>query len=297
MKRKLCSVLLSAVALLLLMGAGPAPKQEATMLAEEEGAVLTAAPRTGNQSLDDKLLIDGAMAPKTLGKTYHNDVTYVALEPMARILDPQVQIAWDSNSKTLSVYSHHLVLHAKAGHDYVEANGRYLPMDEPIYLEGNKLMMPLTTVAKCFDAKVAWDANTGVTSVTRGSGAITHANEFYNADELFWLSRAIYAESGNQPMDGKISVGTVIMNRVANPNYPNTVKGVLAQRNQFSTYAGGALANRTPNASSVLAAKLVLEGARVEETENALYFDSCTNSWAARHRECIAVIGGHKFYN
>lgn len=52
----------------------------------------------------------------------------------------------------------------------------------------------------------------------------------------------------------------------------------------------------TPNASSVAAAKLVLDGAVVEKTKNALYFDSAPNSWAARNRTCIAVIGGHRFY-
>ena len=39
-----------------------------------------------------------------------------------------------------------------------------------------------------------------------------------------------------------------------------------------------------------------LDGAVLEETRGALYFDSATRSWASRNKECIAVIGGHKFY-
>ncbi len=73
-------------------------------------------------------------------------------------------------------------------------------------------------------------------------------------------------------------------NRVASPVYPNTVKGVVAQKNQFTTYRGGALANRTPNASSVIAAKLVMDGGVVEEVRNARYFDSSAGSWASRHK-------------
>ena len=94
-----------------------------------------------------------------------------------------------------------------------------------------------------------------------------------------------------------MAVAIVVMNRVASPIYPDTVEGVLAQKNQFSTYRSGKLAERTPNASSVIAAKLVLDGGVVEEVAEALYFDSSSNSWAARNRECIAVIGGHRFYN
>ena len=132
--------------------------------------------------------------------------------------------------------------------------------------------------------------------MTRGSGAIQSGDQYYNQEDLFWLSRVIYAESGNQPLEGKMAVGNVVMNRVASPIYPNTVEGVLAQKNQFSTYKSGALADRTPNESSIIAAKLVLDGGVVEEVRNALFFDSTAGSWASRHKQCIAVIGGHKFY-
>jgi len=46
----------------------------------------------------------------------------------------------------------------------------------------------------------------------------------------------------------------------------------------------------------VIAAKLVMDGAVVEETRGALYFDSLVRSWAARHKTYIATLGGHKFY-
>ena len=63
---------------------------------------------------------------------------------------------------------------------------------------------------------------------------------------LFWLSRVIYAESGNQPLDGKIAVGNVIMNRVKSLIFPTQWRGVLAQKNQFTTYRSGKLAGCTP---------------------------------------------------
>ena len=52
-----------------------------------------------------------------------------------------------------------------------------------------------------------------------------------------------------------------------------------------------------PNESSVIAAKLVMDGGVVEEVKDALWFDAmCSNSWAARHKSCLVIIGGHKFY-
>ena len=100
----------------------------------------------------------------------------------------------------------------------------------------------------------------------------------------------------SQTKEGQMAVGNVILNRVSSPIFPNSILGVLSQKNQFTTYQSGRLANRTPNASSVIAAKLVLDGGVVEETEGAMYFDSTPNSWASRNKTCVAVIGGHRFY-
>ena len=327
---------LCAFALLLLMGASTAPQQSAALLAEEESAVLNqdaldtesqvsyesmesiGGGKLGNAEIseqvslaemteeaeaeeqqqavagDQTLFIDGVAAPTNLGKFQKNGVTYVALAPMAQALDSSVQISWDGS--TAKVTSGRLTLTAKVGQLYLVANGRYLYLPEGVQLVNNMVTVPLSSVVEAFDAKLSWDGATGTIRITRGSGGIQSGDSYYNQENLFWLSRIIYAESGNQPLEGQMAVGNVVMNRVASPAYPNTVQGVLAQKNQFSTYKSGALANRTPNQSSVIAAKLVLDGGEVAETDGALYFDSSSNSWASRNREFAAVLGGHKFY-
>lgn len=240
--------------------------------------------------------MDGEPVSTEVGKTQRSGTTYVALVPMAKALDPAASAAWDAGSRTVTVTSGKLTLTAVVGQQYMVANGRYLYVPEGVGLTGNRVTVPLSALTEAFDADLKWNGATGTVAVTRGSGGLTPGNQFYNEKDLFWLSRVIYAESGNQPLDGKIAVGNVIMNRVKSPMFPSTVESVLAQKNQFTTYRSGQLAKRTPNASSVAAAKLVLDGAVVEKTRNALYFDSTPNSWAARNRTCIAVIGGHRFY-
>ena len=71
---------------------------------------------------------------------------------------------------------------------------------------------------------------------------------------------------------------------------------MLAQKNQFSPYKSGALAERTPDEEAIIAAKLVLDGGVVPETDGALYFESTSRSWAAKNRPYIATIGNHNFY-
>lgn len=321
MIRKLVSSLLCAFALLLLMGAGTASEQTTSILAEEEsgapsGSALTtetqadlveqsakAVPAAASESpievaesVEHGMRIDGEYAPTDVAMTRSGGTTYVALAGMAKALDPAATAAWDGGSGTVTVTTPKMTVTAKNGQSYLVANGRYLYLPGKVQMSQGRVIVPLWAVAQAFDAKVSWDATANQVIVTRGSGAIQSGASYYNSDTLFWLSRIIYAESGNQSLKGQMAVGNVVMNRVASPIYPNTVKGVVAQKNQFTTYRGGALANRTPNASSVIAAKLVMDGGVVEEVRNALYFDSCAGSWASRHKQCIAVIGGHKFY-
>ncbi|HCI02593.1 MAG TPA: cell wall hydrolase, partial [Oceanospirillaceae bacterium] len=59
------------------------------------------------------------------------------------------------------------------------------------------------------------------------------------------LAKTLEAEAGNQGAIGMLSVGSVIMNRMMNPNYANNLHDVILQPGQFSVwnkttgYAGG----------------------------------------------------------
>lgn len=315
MTRKLCSLLISSFAVLLLMGAGV--EEDSAALVDESGSesVQTAAARVGAEEqaepasavsgesvlsqveeVDPTLTVDGQPVSTDVAKTYRGDTTYVALVPMSKCLDSTILSKWDAGTRTATVHNDKLVLKATVGNLYLTVNNRYFYAPEGIQIENGQVMVPLSALVKAFDGSLTWNGSTGITAVTRGSGAAKFGEQYYNADDLFWLSRVIYTESGNQPLEGKMAVGNVVMNRVKHPSFPGTIEGVLAQKNQFTTYWSGHIARSTPNAESVIAAKLVLDGGVVEEVKNALHFDSAANSWASRNRTCVAVIGGHRFY-
>lgn len=225
-----------------------------------------------------------------------NGVTYVPLLAMSQILDHSAVCTWNAEEQIATVTSETLNLTAVGNQLYLEANGRFLYIANTLQLLEDDLLLPLSTLTRAFDAELLWDEENSVISVNTGTGGILSGDEFYNQDDLFWLSRVIFAESGNQPLEGQMGVAMVIYNRIADPWYPSTVQGVLAQKNQFSTYQNGGLANRTPNASSILAAKLVMDGGVVKEIANATHFDSISGSWASKNLSTILVIGGHTFY-
>src|SRR3546814_6180704 len=51
--------------------------------------------------------------------------------------------------------------------------------------------------------------------------------------ELECLASAVYFESKGEPLEGQLAVAEVILNRVKSPKFPDTICGVVKQRNQF----------------------------------------------------------------
>ena len=58
------------------------------------------------------------------------------------------------------------------------------------------------------------------------------AEEARMADQRL-LAALIFCEAGNQPYEGQVAVGAVVMNRVNSGSYPNTIRDVIYQSGQF----------------------------------------------------------------
>ncbi|WP_029420041.1 LysM peptidoglycan-binding domain-containing protein [Alicyclobacillus macrosporangiidus] len=85
------------------------------------------------------------------------------------------------------------------------------------------------------------------------------------ADNLYWMSHIIHAEAGDEPLAAKIAVGDVVLHRMRDPAYPDTVKGVVFQvadgHYQFEPVMNGYIYSE-PDAESKKAAEAVLRDGR-----------------------------------
>ena len=84
-------------------------------------------------------------------------------------------------------------------------------------------------------------------------------------DELLLLSKIITAEAGSYwlPLDWKMSVGEVVLNRVASPEFPDTVADVIYQRGQYYDSGDEWFKRLLPYKDCVEAAWALLSGERV----------------------------------
>lgn len=207
--------------------------------------------------------------------------------------------AAESVEAAANVVTADLNLTAAAGGSYVVANGRYLYARDGVMELNGRVAVPVRLLARVYNLDVDYEAENELVMLSHQEGVepyLADAGTIYNEDVLYWLSHIIYAESGNQPLEGKIAVGNVVLNRVASSKFPNTVYEVIFQRNQFTPVSNGTI-YATPTEECVIAAKLCLDGANT--AGNALYFINprySPNSWASRNRPYVATIGAHAFY-
>lgn len=84
-------------------------------------------------------------------------------------------------------------------------------------------------------------------------------------DELYELSKVITNEAGSSwlPMDWKMMVGEVVLNRVASTEYPNTIYEVIHQSGQYSGANSSRFKNMVPFEDCVDAAIGLLSGERL----------------------------------
>ena len=237
---------------------------------------------------------------KAADGTALGDTVYMPIAAFYDAAGIQADIVRDEATGTVTVTAEGLSLKAADGQKYVTVNDRCFYLADGLQNLGGEAALPVRILAGSLQYTVAWDAESASVSLAADDPLpLASADATYNAEDLYWLSHLINAEAGNQPFEGKVAVGNVVLNRVADPNCPNSVHDVVFDNRfgvQFSVITTGGI-YAEPNEESLAAAKACLEGASV--VGKALYFVNPTlasSKWFDQTRTFIATIGEHDFY-
>ncbi|NMA69523.1 MAG: spore cortex-lytic enzyme [Desulfitobacterium sp.] len=108
------------------------------------------------------------------------------------------------------------------------------------------------------------------------------------------LARCVSAEARGEPYVGQVAVAAVILNRLKDPAFPNTIADIIYQPLAFSSVADGQI-NMAPTSSSIKAAQEAISG--VDPTGGALFFfnPAKTKNKFIWSRPQIMQIGNHIF--
>lgn len=145
---------------------------------------------------------------------------------------------------------------------------------------------------KRFQSNNGLNVTGAVDSATASAlGVYMSSQESY---DLYLLAKCVHAEARGETYIGKVAVAAVILNRVASPDFPNTVYGVIYQPWAFTCTHDGQI-DLEPDRASYQAAQDALNG--WDPTYGCLYYYNpavATSSWIF-NREIVTTIGDHVF--
>lgn len=115
-----------------------------------------------------------------------------------------------------------------------------------------------------------------------------------NDEQIMLLSKLVAGEARGESYEGQVAVAAVVINRVKDSRFPDSLEGVIYQKNAFSVVKNGTIYAQ-PTSSTYRAAQEALYGS--DPTNNAIYFwnpDISTCNWINTLNPYLR-IGNHVF--
>ena len=267
----------------------------------ETSAPVPVLPQAGQRPAGEQVpvYVDGLL----LDRAYRREgVLYLSPTALCSWLDIPCAFQGDESAFTLSLQG--ISFSGEQGREYLSGNGRYFYAPEGWFTAGGQLYLPCELLCRflCLDASLSEDGSRLEVS-TLNARVIPGGEDYYDlnypSEDLFWLTQIIYAESWQQPLAGQIGVGNVVLNRVASPDFPDTVFDVIFDMEhniQFEPITNGSV-YATPDEQSRIAACLCLDG--VNTVGDSLYFVNPDHGsgWFDSALDLTITIGGHNFYS
>lgn len=121
--------------------------------------------------------------------------------------------------------------------------------------------------------------------------------EYLRKDDDYMLAKIAMAEAEGEDTIGKALVIRTVLNRVQSDNFPDTIKDVIFQENQFTPIRNGRYDKVTPNDDCYIALEMVEDG--WDESDGALYFERSTSkdTWHSKNLTKLFTHGNHTFYS
>lgn len=131
------------------------------------------------------------------------------------------------------------------------------------------------------------------------NGKVAGMDETLYNQSLDCLTRILYNEASGEPLVGKIYVAQVVINRTNHEDFPNTVCGVLKERNAFSFYNPHTKEKKRtyPKAYKDVAEKALHNHYKGVLSPNVVYFKVCSveSSFFSRLK-LVTKVGSHCFF-
>lgn len=133
-----------------------------------------------------------------------------------------------------------------------------------------------------------------LTASKMGISLTSSTSSNYNSNDRYLLAKVVYAEARGESYTGQVAIAAVVLNRVKDSRFPNTVSGVIYQPWAFTAVNDGQI-NLEPNQKAYQAADDALNG--WDPTYGSVYYynpQTATSKWIFT-TTTVTQIGKHVF--
>ena len=294
-KRLACTLLV----LILLLPVCVSPAHAAIRTPKETAAPALPPIEVKEQPGDSRPLevfLDGLLFAR--GYEWGGDA-FIPLRPFCEYAG--IDMAWNGDWEQFTLRLDNLNVEGQSGRQYYTAGGRYIYAPEDWFIFNWDLYLPLNAFCKLLNLTAEREEDI-IRLDGKNMRLLEGGKDYYDlnfpTEDVYWLSHIIGAEARFEPMEGKIGVGNVVLNRVADPDFPDTIFDVVYDYEhtiQFEPVSKGTI-HDDPKPEDVIAAYLVLEGANT--AGNCIFFvnPSFGSFWFDNNLDFVMRLGRHNFY-
>lgn len=176
--------------------------------------------------------------------------------------------------------------------EYVEES---IELDEAISIAEEKAAAMEEMTASAAETETNEETSDAKNSGKSADSVAASSPVSAGSDEAYLLACMVHVESCGEPYEGQLAVANVILNRVRDPRFDNSIAGVIYAPGQFPGAHNGVLDNvlaSGPSESCIRAANEALAGGN--NIGAYYYFNGYVDTSSVSE---YLVIGGHTFYN
>lgn len=260
---------------------------------------ITSANAAKDSDIPVDIEINGSYIQCDTSSYIQNGCTFSPLRTLSNALGADVE--WNEKDGKITITNNSVKIEVYNNSSIAYVNGNKIDMGRNARIINGVSFIPVRFLSENLGGNVSWDNNYFTVRIQKNNHEVAdHLKKHsYYEDNIFWLARIVEAESSGEPLEGKVAVGNVVLNRVKHPNYPNSIYDVIFDRNfgvQFQPVLNGSIYN-VPSKDSIIAAKRAIMGEDI--VGSCLYFLNptiSTSSWIVNNRKYYGTIQNHDFY-
>lgn len=208
------------------------------------------------------------------------------------------EVIWNGDVQKVAILYEELVIIFQIGSVEYTINEVAYEMDvAPIIIDG-RTMVPVRVLAEILGCTINWNSNYWTVEITKENYVMADdyvADFQYTYEDVTWLARIVTVEALNIGYEAKLAVANVVLNRVKNGQFPNSIQDVIFDRNyavQFPPAHRDSFQTLEPFDDSLKAAVAALSG--VNNISECLYFNN--KPFKGKSSDLYKIIEGEYFY-